>query len=105
MMTTSEAVLVLSHHLASPPLCLKLVMPPRPTFIAIAVLLTLTLILLLRPFLATLSFRTSSYCGLFDCSRSLRTWLVEEETRYAVALKRRQQLINRWGPTEDTVEA
>jgi len=80
-------------------------MLPRPTFIAIAALLTLTLILLLRPFLATLSLPTSFYCDLFGCGRTLRTWLEQEDARYAVALERRQQLIERWGPTEDAVEA
>jgi hypothetical protein len=80
-------------------------MQHRPTFVALAALLVLAFILLLRPFLSTLSAPTSYYCGLFGCGPSLRAWLEDEEARYAVALEKRQQLIEIWGPTEDTVES
>ena len=80
-------------------------MPPRPTFIALAALLTVAFILLLRPFLPPLSLGSSSYCDIFGCGRSLRAWLEEEEARYSETLELRQRLIQTWGPTEDLVES
>ncbi|KAN0124167.1 hypothetical protein V8E53_003920 [Lactarius tabidus] len=54
-------------------------------------MITIAVILLLRPFSATLH-------------RSLRAWLAEEETKYVVAIQERLELIKRWGPREDAVD-
>jgi hypothetical protein len=80
-------------------------MPPRPTFVALATLLILVVILLLRPFAQNLSIQSPRFCGVFNCGQSLRSWIEEEEVRYADALEGRQQLIKDWGPTEDTVQS
>ncbi|KAI0246470.1 methyltransferase domain-containing protein [Lactifluus subvellereus] len=81
-------------------------MPPRPTFIVLAALLTLVaLLLLLQPFGSTLSIQAPRFCGVFKCDQTLRSWIDDEERRYAEALEGRQQLIKRWGPTEDAVQS
>jgi hypothetical protein len=77
----------------------------RPNFIALVALLTVALILLFHSFLSTLPIHNSYYCHLFNCHPSLSTWLESEEARYAMALQTRQELIETWGPTEDTVES
>jgi hypothetical protein len=82
-------------------------MPPRPTFIALAVLLTFVLILLLHPFAQTLSYvqAPAGFCGVAECGQSLRSWIQEEEARYGEALEGREQLVKAWGPTEDAVQS
>jgi hypothetical protein len=79
-------------------------MPPRPTIVSLAVLITIAVILLLRPFSATLNGYSSYYRDAFGHSRSLRTWLAEEEARYVVAVQERLELIKKWGPREDAVD-
>jgi hypothetical protein len=79
-------------------------MPPRPTVVAVVLLLTVTLILLLRPFSATLNGYSSYYRDVFGHGRSLRAWLADEEARYAVAVQERLELIKKWGPTDVAVD-
>ncbi|KAI9452236.1 hypothetical protein BJY52DRAFT_947626 [Lactarius psammicola] len=79
-------------------------MPPRPTVVAVVLLITVVLILLLRPFSATLHGYSSYYRNVFGPSRSLRTWLADEEARYAVAVQERLELIKKWGPRDDAVD-
>jgi len=76
-------------------------MPPRLTFVALTAFLTTAILLLLRPFLVESSF----YNNIFSHSRSLSSWLTEEEARYAAALQDRQQLITKWGPSAVEVES
>jgi hypothetical protein len=64
----------------------------------------LAVILLLRPFSATLNGYSSYYRDAFGHSRSLRAWLAEEEARYVVAVQERLELIKKWGPREDAVD-
>ncbi|KAH9972478.1 methyltransferase domain-containing protein [Lactifluus volemus] len=78
---------------------------PRPTFIALAALLTVGFILLLPSFISTLPVHTSYYCHFFNCGPSLSAWLESEDARYSIALQRRQELIKTWGPSEDSVES
>ncbi|KAH9971006.1 methyltransferase domain-containing protein [Lactifluus volemus] len=92
----------------------------RPTFFAVAALLTLTIVLLLRPSFApnnwnlpslssssssSSSIGTPSFCGVYECGQTLHSWIEEEERRYAEALEGREELIKAWGPTEDKVDS
>jgi hypothetical protein len=86
----------------------------RPTFVVVAALLTLTFVLLLRPFAPNWNLSSSSssssigipsFCGVYECGQTLRSWIEEEETRYAEALEGREELIKAWGPTEDKVDS
>jgi len=79
-------------------------MPPRPTVIALGVVLSFGVIFLLRPFAPTLSVHSSYYRDVFGRSRPLSDWLRNEEARYTVAVQDRQQLIRKYGPTEVTVD-
>jgi hypothetical protein len=80
-------------------------MPPRPTIVSLAVLITIAVILLLRPFSANLNSYSSYYRDAFGHgSRSLGAWLAEEEARYVVAVQERLELIKKWGPREDVVD-
>jgi hypothetical protein len=91
-------------------------MPLRPTFVIVAALLTLTIVLLLRPFALKLNLSSSSpsssssigipsFCGVYECGQTLHSWIEEEEARYAEALEGREELIRAWGPTEDKVDS
>lgn len=77
-------------------------MPPRPPVIG-ALLLVLTIasiLLLFRPFSATLHGLFVDYSGP---GRSLSAWLADEEARYAVVLQERQELIKKVGPKPEDV--
>jgi hypothetical protein len=72
-------------------------MAPRPFFAVLAVLLTFTLALLF--FRHPSDARSFSYPGFFrpgPGSRSLSTWVVDEDARYTVVLQDRQHLIDKW---------
>ncbi|KAH8988086.1 methyltransferase domain-containing protein [Lactarius akahatsu] len=79
-------------------------MPPRPTVLTIVILITIAVILLLRPYSATLNGYSSYYRDAFGPGRSLRTWLADEEAHYAVAIQERLELIKKWGPRDDAVD-
>lgn len=79
-------------------------MPPRPTIIALVILITVTVILLLRPFSSSLTSYSTYYRDVFGSNRSLRTWLADEEARYTVAVQERLELIKKWGPSDDAVD-
>jgi hypothetical protein len=76
-------------------------MPPRPSIVALATFIALSIILLLHQF----SSHSSYYRDAFTSGRSLKAWLNDEEERYALFLQDRQQLIRKWGPTDVAVEA
>ena len=83
-------------------------MPPRPTrpmVVALVLLITVILILLARPFSASLKrySQSSYYRDVFRPGRPLRAWLVDEEARYAVTVQERLELITKWGPSEDDI--
>ncbi|KAI0267104.1 methyltransferase domain-containing protein [Gloeopeniophorella convolvens] len=78
-------------------------MPPRPSYVAFAALAVCLLFFLLRPS-GTVSVTSSYYRDVFGAPRSLRTWLSDEEARYAVAVRERQGLITKWGPTDAAVD-
>ncbi len=75
-------------------------MPPRPSVVALAAFITISIILFLHQFSAGPSY----YRDVFTRSHSLTAWLSEEEERYAAFIQDRQQLIRKWGPTEPAVE-
>ena len=79
-------------------------MPPRPTVVALVFLITIVLILLVRPFSASLNGYSSYYRDLFGPGRPLRAWLADEEARYTVAVQERLELITKWGPRDDAVD-
>jgi hypothetical protein len=79
-------------------------MPPRPTVLALVLLITVTIILLLRPFSASINSYSSYYRDAFGPGRSLRAWLADEEARYAVAVQERLELIKKWGPRDNAVD-
>ena len=78
-------------------------MPPRPTIVTL-VLITVILTLLIRPFSTSLNGYSTFHRDLFGPSHPLRTWLAEEEARYAVVVQERLELITKWGPSEDDVD-
>ncbi|KAN0138449.1 Methyltransferase domain containing protein [Lactarius tabidus] len=67
-------------------------------------MITVAVIIFLRPFSATLNGYSSYYRDAFGHGRSLRAWLAEEEARYVVAVQERLELIKKWGPREDAVD-
>jgi len=81
-------------------------MPPRPTVfqLTLVLLITVAVILLLRPFSETLNGYSSYYRDVFGPGRSLRAWLADEEARYVVAVQERLELIKKWGPRDDAVD-
>ncbi|KAH9069718.1 methyltransferase domain-containing protein [Lactarius deliciosus] len=79
-------------------------MPPRPTVLTLVILITVAVILLLRPYSATLNGYSSYYRDAFGPGRSLRTWLADEEALYAVAIQERLELVKKWGPRDDAVD-
>ncbi len=79
-------------------------MPPRPTVLALFLLIAVTVILLFRSFSEPLHGSSSYYRDVFGRGHSLRAWLADEETRYAVAVQERLDLIKKWGPRDDVVD-
>jgi hypothetical protein len=75
-------------------------MPPRPSLVALATFIAISFILILHQF----SSSSSYYRDAFTRSRSLKTWLKDEEEHYTAFLQDRQQLIRKWGPTESAVQ-
>jgi hypothetical protein len=75
-------------------------MPPRPSVVALAVFIAISLILILHQFSASSSY----YRDVFTRDRSLKTWLNNEEEHYSAFLEGRQQLIRKWGPSESAVQ-
>jgi len=69
-------------------------MSPRLFLVTVIALLTITVVLLLRPL--SLSHQPPT---LFGRHHSLSAWLKEEDEQYAVTLQSRQQLIQKFGPT------
>jgi hypothetical protein len=81
-------------------------MPPRSTFIVVGALLTLAALFLLRPFGPSLpSIQTTRFCGVFKCDQTLRSWIEDEERRYGEAVEGREELIKKWGPTENDIQS
>jgi hypothetical protein len=79
-------------------------MPPRASFTALAAILILGTFLLFRRLSAPPAFYRDAFGG-YGLGRSVKTWLRNEDARYAEVLQARQQLIAKWGPTEGQVEA
>lgn len=77
-------------------------MPPRPSVLALAGCIAISVILLLRQF-STYSY-SSYYRDVFSRGHPLKDWLNDEEERYAAFIQDRQQLIKKYGPTEALVE-
>lgn len=75
-------------------------MPPRPSVVVLATFIALFILLFLHQF----SSYSSYYRDVFTRGRSLKTWLDDEEERYAAFVQDRQQLIRKWGPSEAAVE-
>jgi hypothetical protein len=75
-------------------------MSPRPSVVALATLIAIIFVLILHQFSGS---SPSYYRDAFTSSRSLKTWLNDEEERYTAFLQDRQQLIRKWGPSEAAV--
>jgi hypothetical protein len=75
-------------------------MAPRPSIVALATFIAISFILVLHQF----SGSSTYYRDAFTSSRSLKTWLNEEEEHYTAFLQDRQQLIRKWGPSESEVQ-
>jgi len=78
--------------------------PPRASFTALAAILTLGTFLLFRRLSTPPAFYRDAFDG-YDLGRSLRTWLRNEDARYAEVVRARQELMKKWGPTEVQVES
>ena len=77
---------------------------PRSSFTALAAILVIGTFLLFRRLAASPPTFYRDAFG-FGRGRSLRAWLRDEEARYAGVVQSRQQLIQKWGPTDVQVEA
>jgi len=77
---------------------------PRSSFTALAAILVIGTFLLFRRLAASPPAFYRDAFG-FGQGRSLETWLRNEEARYAEVVQRRQQLIQKWGPTDVDVQA
>lgn len=75
-------------------------MAPRPSIVALATFIAISFILVLHQF----SGSSTYYRDAFTSSRSLKTWLNDEEERYTAFLQGRQELIRKWGPSESEVQ-
>lgn len=77
-------------------------MPPRPSVLALAGFIAISVILLLHQFSAY-SY-SSYYRDVFTRGHPLKDWLNDEEERYGAFIQDRQQLIRKYGPTEALVD-
>ena len=78
-------------------------MPRSSSLTALAAILVIGTFLLFRRLSAPPAFYRDAFG--FGRSRSLRTWLRDEEVRYAEVVQSRQELIRKWGPTDVQVES
>ncbi|KAH9028772.1 hypothetical protein EDB85DRAFT_1586418 [Lactarius pseudohatsudake] len=75
-------------------------MPPVLSFTLVVTIA----VILLRPYSATLNDYSSYYRDAFGPSRSLHTWLADEEALYAVTIQEQLELFKKWGPRDDAVD-
>lgn len=75
-------------------------MPPRPSVVAFAACIAISIVFLLHQFTPYSSY----YHDVFTRGRSLKAWLNDEEERYDAFIQDRHQLIRKWGPTETSVD-
>src|SRR5579863_785840 len=76
-------------------------MPRLSSTVALAALLVLSIIFLIRSSPSQPAYYRDVLSGH---GLSLNAWLSREETRYAKVLQERQQLITKWGPTYQSVD-
>jgi hypothetical protein len=75
-------------------------MPRLSSTVALAALLVIAIIFLIRSSPSQPAYYRDVLGGH---GLSLSAWLSREETRYAKVLQERQQLITKWGPTNELV--